>query len=156
MPEVLAKPLTEQASPPRRLVYEDDERVGRWIAERTQGEWRPGSKCIGLERNGQLVAGMMADWFNGASCYLHVAAEGRNWLNRDFIWHCFHYVFRQLGCNVAIGIVSSDNEAALRFDTHLGFTELARVPEGDPHGDLVILTLTKTQAERWLSLKEAA
>jgi hypothetical protein len=149
-----AKPLEEQYG--RRLVYGDDERVGRWIAERTDGEYRPGAKCIGLERRGELIAGCMVDWFNGASCYMHIAAEGRHWLNRDFLWHCFHYVFHQIGARVAIGLVPSNNAAALRFDKHLGFTELARIPGGHPDGDLVVLTITKEQAMPWLSLKEAA
>jgi len=155
VPELLeANPLAEQSV--RRLVYGEDERVGRWIAERTDGEYRPGARCIGLARRGALIAGCMVDWFNGASCYMHVAAEGRNWLNRDFLWHCFHYVFEQMGARVAIGIVPSDNEAALRFDKHLGFIEQTRIPEGCPNGDLVILTITREQARQWLELKEAA
>lgn len=141
---------------PKNLVFDDHERVGRWIAERTDGEWRAGAKCIGLTRDGELIAGCMVDAFNGASCYMHIAAEGRNWLNRDFIFHCFYYVFRQLACHVAIGLVSSGNAAALKFDKHLGFEEVTRIPRAHPTGDLVVLTLTAEHAQRWLDLQEAA
>lgn len=146
----------EVDKPLRRLVYGEDERVGQWIAARTDGEFRPGAKCIGLERDGDLIAGCMVDWWNGASCYMHIAAEGRHWLNRDFLFHCFHYVFEQLGARVAIGLVPSNNAAALRFDKHLGFVEQVRIPEGHPDGDLVVLTISKEQARTWLELKEAA
>ncbi len=155
MAEVL-EARSQHIAVPRRLVYGEEERVGTWIADRTSGEWREGGKCIGLEKNGELIAGMMVDWYNGASCYMHIAAEGRQWLNRDFLWHCFHYVFRKLNCNVAIGLVPSTNAAALRFDRHLGFVELSRVPKGHPEGDLVVLTISKEQAAKWLDLKEAA
>lgn len=156
MPETLEAQPQQHLAAPKRLVYGEDERVGMWISERAGGEWRQGGKCIGLERDGELIAGMMVDWYNGASCYMHVAAEGRHWLNRDFLWHCFHYVFRKLNCNVAIGLVSSANKAALKFDTHLGFVEVARIPKADPEGDLVVLTVTKDAAGKWLDLKEAA
>lgn len=156
VPETLeANPLADQKRG-RRLVYDEDERVGKWIAERTAGEWRLGARCIGIERNGELVGGCMVDWFNGASCYMHVAAEGSHWCSRDFLFHCFHYVFRQLGAKVAIGLVPSCNSAALRFDTHLGFVERTRIPDGHPEGDLVVLTITAKQARRWLEMREAA
>jgi hypothetical protein len=154
VPEVL-EVTTQTEAKPRRLVYGEDERVGLWIAERTGGEWRPGAKCIGYERDGKLISGCMVDSYNGASCFMHVAAEGRHWLSRDFLWHCFHYVFRQLACNVAIGIVTGNNKEALRFDKHLGFVELTRIPQASLDGDLVILTITKEQAAKWLDLKEA-
>lgn len=151
--------MSEEVSPPKstyRLIYGEDRRVGEWVAARTNGEWREGGRCIGWERNGELIAGMLTDWHNGASIYMHVAGEGPHWLKRDFLYHCFYYVFVQLGCKVAIGLVPSINLAAIRFDKHLGFVELARIPDGHPSGDLVILTITKAQAQHWLELKEAA
>lgn len=156
MPEALEARPQEYLKPRTRLVYEEDRRVGEWIAARTDGAFRDGARCIGLERGGQLIAGCMVDSFNGASCCMHVAAEGRNWLNRDFLWHCFHYVFRQLGAKVAIGLVPSSNAAALKFDKHLGFEEVMRIKEGHPSGDLVVLTITSAQAGRWIEIKEAA
>lgn len=139
----------------KRIVDDEHERVGRWMQERGAGDWREGAKCIGLEKDGRLIAGVMCDWWNGASIYMHVAGEGKRWLDREFLWFAFHYPFEQLKCNVVIGLVSSANEAALRFDRHLGFVESARIKHACPDGDLVVLTITKDQASRWLKLKEA-
>lgn len=97
---------------------------------------------MGLEEDGEIVAGVIVDDWNGASARMHVAGEG-NWLNREFLFFCFDYVFRQLKLNVVIGVVAGDNAKALRFDEHLGFKELTRIPKGHPAGDLVILTMTK-------------
>lgn len=125
----------------KRIITNDDRRVGEWVCERTGGSYTEGV-AIGLENNGELVAGVIVDDYNGASARMHVAGEGQ-WLTREFLFVCFDYVFRQLNLNVVIGVVSSANAQALRFDKHLGFNELARIPKGHPAGDLVILTMTK-------------
>lgn len=125
----------------KRIVTGHDERVGSWVCSRTGGVYTDGA-TLGLEEDGKLVAGVIVDGWNGASARMHVAGDG-NWLNREFLFACFDYVFRQLNLNVVIGIVPSDNAKALRFDKHLGFKELARIPKGHPAGDLVILTLRK-------------
>lgn len=125
----------------KRIVTGEDERVGTWVCAKTGGCYTEGA-TIGLEQDGELVAGVIVDNWNGASAQMHVAGEG-NWLNREFLLFCFDYVFRQLNLNVVIGVVSSDNAKALRFDRHLGFKEIAKIPKGHPAGDLVILTMTK-------------
>lgn len=138
----------------KSVVVGQKERVGAWVAERVgqNGAWS-NYEALGLERDGCLVAGVVLDsYVSGARCCMHVAAEGRDWLNREFLWLCFHYAFEQLGCNVVIGLVRSDNEAALRFDTHLGFEEVARIPGGSGDCDLVILAMQRKTC-RWLTLK---
>jgi hypothetical protein len=40
------------------LILDDDERVGRWLLDRidyVEG-WQPGHKCIGYEKDGQVMA----------------------------------------------------------------------------------------------------
>lgn len=123
------------------IVTRQDKRVGNWVCARTGGCYTEGA-TIGLERDGELIAGVIVDNWNGASAQMHVAGEG-NWLNREFLFVCFDYVFRQLSLNVVIGVVPSVNAKALRFDKHLGFREVLRIPNGHPAGDLVILTMRK-------------
>jgi hypothetical protein len=136
----------------RRLVYGEDERVGRWIEEHGGGEWREGSKCIGLEIRKELIAGVQYDWHNGASIYMHVAAVGRRWLDRDFLWYAFYFPFVQLGCNVVIGLVAEDNLDARRFDEHIGFTLHTVIPDAHPSGALRVYTMRREEC-RWLKLK---
>lgn len=127
----------------KRIVTLENERVGRWMQERGGGEYRHGAQCIGLERDGELVAGVMYDWFNGASIYMHVAAEGANWLNREYLRVCFDYPFRQLGCNVVFGLVAEGNAKARRFDEHLGFTLHTTIPDAHPEGSLLLYVMRK-------------
>lgn len=138
----------------KSVVIGQKERVGAWVAERVaqRGAWS-NYEAIGLEKDGQLVAGVVFDsYVDQARCCMHVAGEGRSWLNREYLWLCFHYAFEQMGCKVVIGLVSADNANALRFDTHLGFEEVARIPNGSGDCDLVILAMQREQC-RWLSMK---
>jgi RimJ/RimL family protein N-acetyltransferase len=138
----------------KRIVPNERDRVGAWVAERV-GRRAPWGEyqAIGLEEGGKLIAGVVIDGYvDGARCSMHVAGEGRKWLNREYLWFCFHYVFEQLRCKVVIGLVDADNEAALRFDQHLGFVEVCRIAEGAGDCDLVVLEMRR-QGCRWLKLK---
>lgn len=132
------------------IIDNDHERVGKWICEKLDTKWREGNKCIGLERNGEIVAGVMFDWTNGASVTAHIAITGQ--INREFLWFVFYYPFEQLKVNVILGQVSSKNLKAQRFDEHLGFQLHTIIPSGCPDGDLFIYSMYKHQC-KWLRIK---
>lgn len=126
-----------------RIVTRENDYVGPWIEEHGGGHYKASAQCIGLEKNGKLVAGVLYGGHNGASIYMHVAASGTNWLTRDFLWVCFDYPFVQLECKVIIGLVAEKNLKARKFDEHLGFKLTSRIPEGHPEGNLLIYTMRK-------------
>lgn len=129
--------------------------MGPWVCSRTGDGpfWPDGSSTIGLEKDGELVAGVVFDDYNGVSCCIHVASDGtRRWLNREYLWFTFHYAFNQLGVRKLIGKVTADNASALRFDRHLGFVEEARIRDACEGGDLIILTMTREQC-RFLGVR---
>jgi RimJ/RimL family protein N-acetyltransferase len=129
------------------------EHVCRWVAKRTGGSYIDGSgQGIGLEKDGQLVAGVMYDQFNGRAVQMHVAAIGRNWLNREYLWTCFDYPFNQLKVNKIVGLVDSNNADARRFDEHIGFQLAAVIPDAGKTGDQLIYSMTRHQC-RWLGVK---
>jgi hypothetical protein len=60
-----------------RIVCDQPERIGPWVSEKTGGRWSPGrGTAIGLEKDGELVAGVLYDDFNGANVLMHVASDG--------------------------------------------------------------------------------
>lgn len=132
------------------IVYDAD-RIGPWVCERAGGTWLPGrGTAIGLQRDGELVAGVLYEDFNGANVIMHVASDGTGaWLTKDYLRTCFAYPFEQLGCKRVTGIVPSSNEKALAFDTHLGFEVEAVLTEAHPDGDLVVLSMRRDDC-RWL------
>lgn len=138
----------------KAIVTGEKERVGAWVAQRVgqSGQWA-NFEAIGLEQGGKLVAGVVFDsYVAGARCCMHVAGEGGTWLNREYLRVCFDYAFQQMGCQVVIGLVSANNQPALRFDEHLGFQEVARIPNGSGDCDLVVLAMQRKMC-RWLNMK---
>lgn len=126
------------------MVFSDhQELLARWLCERIGLMPTPHLRCIGnVNRDGKILGVVGFDGWNGASCQMHVAGEG-NWINRDLIRATFDYAFNVAGLKVVLGLVPSGNDKALRFDKHIGFTEIARIKGGHPDGALVILELRR-------------
>lgn len=132
----------------KKIITDRQNELGEWLCSRTEGQYTPNiGTYIGLEENGTLCAVVGFDNYNGASISMHVAGEGKRWINREYLWYCFYYPFEQLKVNKILGLVSSDNLDALRFDRHLGFKQEAVISNACPNGDLIILTMTKDQCK---------
>ncbi len=127
----------------KRIVL-DSARVGSWVCHHTGGEFNEGA-AIGLEENGNLIAGVLYDHYNGRSIAMHVAAIGKRWMTREYLRVCFDYPFRQLKVKKILGLVDSTNLEAQRFDEHLGFVRAAVIADAGAHGDLIIYSMTPDQ-----------
>lgn len=136
----------------KRIVFDCD-RIGPWVCERTGAKYIPGSsQGIGLERDGELVAGVLFDQFTGQSVCMHVASDGtRAWMTREYLAICFDFPFRQLKVKKVLGLVDSTNENALSFDRALGFKHEATIEDAGKTGSLVILSMSRDDC-RWLKL----
>lgn len=133
--------VSSVASP--RIIEQDPERVGQWMAARGAAVYRPGSACIGLERRGELVAGTLYDYCNGASVFANIAIAGP--ITKTWLWYIFYYPFVQLGVNTLIGLIEPQNVKSQQLATHFGFTELTGIPDGAPHGDLLMYVMQREQ-----------
>ena len=134
-----------------RLVCDDRDRVGEWVAQRVgmQGHWG-GFGAIGLLHpvEDRLVAGVVLAGLTATNAFMHVAFDGKHALKRSLIYATFDYAFNQLDLTRVTGTVDVDNEAALRFDKHLGFEEEFIIPDGNA-GDVVQLVMWRHKC-RWL------
>ncbi len=73
----------------------DDERVARFVGERVGSIIFPPFTCMGIERNGEITAGVVFNCFTGHD--LNVTIAGHGW-TKGFLAEVGHYVFSQLGC----------------------------------------------------------
>jgi RimJ/RimL family protein N-acetyltransferase len=90
------------------------------------------------------------DGFIGSACQMHVVNLKGKSTPRKLLWAAFDYPFNQAGLSVLLGVVNSKNKAAMRYDKHLGFTELSRIPGAhDDGGDIVLFKMTKDEC-KWL------
>ena len=125
----------------RRILSDDDNRIGEWVTARAGGDWVPGSaRCIGLLENEKLVAGVMYDLYNGANMCLHVASDlhARAWSDERFRWAMFHYPFEHVGVKRLTGIFPSANIRVQQLALRLGFEFEAALKDAHSKGDLLV------------------
>lgn len=72
-----------------------DARVARFVGERCETIIYPPFTCMGIERDGKIVAGVIFNCFTGHDVAVTVAGGP---FTRSFINAVGKYVFEQLGC----------------------------------------------------------
>jgi RimJ/RimL family protein N-acetyltransferase len=140
----------------KQVVVNCNNIVGPWVSERAKHFWIPqGAQTIGLfdKEKGKLVAGVIYDRFNGANITGTVAAEGKQWLSKEFLWYVFYYPFVQLKCKRITGLIQAKNKQSIKFHEHLGFAHEATLKDAHPDGDVLVYVMW-AETCRWLQFKE--
>ena len=73
----------------------EGEAVARFVSERIGFALCPPYTAMGIERDGEIIGGVIFNSFEGAA--VHVTLAGKGW-TRAFIKAVGDYVYRQLGC----------------------------------------------------------
>lgn len=143
----------------KRIVWDQPERVMQFVAERTGEAAYRDYTAIGLERDGELVAGVVFTLYTGpgGAVMMHVASDGRrHWMTPAFLSASFRYPFMQMECRRVTGLVRADNVDAQRFDEHLGFKREGLIRQGCNDGtDLILYGMLKSEC-RFLEGKHHA
>lgn len=135
------------------IAYTYGPHVVAWVQARGDVSDFGPAVGIGLVRHGKLVAGVLYNGYTKGAICMHIATdETRCWLNRDYLWMCFHYPFVQLGCRRVTGLVDEHNLRARRFNEHLGFELETRMEGATSDGDLLVYRLWKEDC-RFLTLR---
>jgi RimJ/RimL family protein N-acetyltransferase len=140
----------------KTVIYGQDERVIDWVGERVNElNFGLGSVGIGLEEDGELIAGVVFNMFTGPSISMHVAAApGKRWMTKDFLWRCFAYPFLQLNCNRVTGLTRVVNFEAQKFIEHLGFKREGLIRRACEDGtDMILYGMLKEEC-RFLGIKK--
>lgn len=72
-----------------------DERVARFVSEKTGVAFVPPYTVMGIERDGEVIAGVLFNIFEGADVHMSVAGSG--W-TKGFLAEVGHYAFDILKC----------------------------------------------------------
>jgi RimJ/RimL family protein N-acetyltransferase len=132
-----------------RLVY-DLPTVLAFVREHQPLLYVEGMQGIGLERDGELVAGVVFEGFSHYTIWMHMACAPGAWASRRFVRACFAYPFRQLGVKAVRGYVNESNERALDIDFRLGFELEARLTEAAPDGGDILILVMRREACRYV------
>ena len=92
-----------------------DDRVAKFVSERTGKAFVPPYTAMGIERGGEIVGGCLFNVFEGAD--VHVSVAGSGW-TRGFITAVGEYVFGTLGCERMTAITA--NEITATFVERMG------------------------------------
>ena len=99
-----------------------------------------GMRCIGLRKDGELVAAAVYEGFNGRNMWVHLAGvPGQRWMTRDFLRAGFAYPFLVCGVQRLSGYVNSSNLAARRLNEHFGYRVEATLKGAAPDGGDVLI-----------------
>jgi RimJ/RimL family protein N-acetyltransferase len=91
-------------------------------------------------KDGEVIAGICYDNFNGHNIMMHVAAKPKiRWITRQLLHEAFKYPFITLGCQRITGWVEASNMEAQKLNHHLGFVAEARMERAAADGGDVIL-----------------
>jgi len=135
----------------RRIVI--GQGVVDWVADhqhRPGGAYGP-SLGIGMEKDGALIAGVVYNEYNKVNINMHVASIGANWMTREYLFACFDYPFNKAKVKRVSAFIEEDNEAAIRFDTHLGFKYETRLKDFYVGGDMIVMVMRREDC-RWLDI----
>ncbi len=126
--------------------------VVEWVAHQTNEFGNFGTNAgIGLENDGQLIAGVAYAQWNGPNVVCHIASDGsRRWMTRAYLRVIFDYPFNQLGVKRITVAVGEGNLPSRRFVEHLGFRRETTLREAHPTGDLLVYAMFRESC-KWIS-----
>ena len=139
----------------------------RALTEPKDWDWvRKRAHPIACEDSGGLVAyddrGIQAicvwDSFTVDACSVHFAIDSPFVIRAGFFNEVARHLFIQCNRGRIFGLVPSNNERAIKLDTHMGFREVARIPDAYAEGvDYIVMRMDRATSP-WLTedMREAA
>lgn len=123
------------------LVFNQNERVANYLIKKKAGNIFHNYQAIGVEKDGELIGGVIYDSFeSGYRCAMSCAGE-TGWLSRKALNIFFDYPFNQLKVKVITATAISGNVDSCRVLEGCGFKEKARIPDASANGDLIIYAM---------------
>lgn len=92
-----------------------DDSVARFVGHRCGTIIYPPFTAMGIERDGELTAGVVFNCFTGCDISITVAGHG---FTRGFVRAVGHYVFNQLGCLRMT--ITTEQERVMDYAKRLG------------------------------------
>jgi RimJ/RimL family protein N-acetyltransferase len=124
----------------------NDPRTVKFICEQTGSTDFHNYTSIGLDRDGEIIAGVVYDNFSGANVFMHFAGKhGTRWCTRDFLKMVFGFAFDGMGCRRISGFVPASNKCAVNFELNLGCKVEATMKDAHPTGDMLIMKMDRQE-----------
>ncbi len=126
------------------------EPIWRLVHESTGVALSSSMRALGLERDGQLVAGVLYEGWNKSNVWMHVAILPGHTFTRRFVHTAFEYPFGQVGVNRATAWVDVSNRESTALVRRIGFEHEALLKGAANDGGDVVLWVMRKERCRWL------
>ena len=120
------------------IVY--GEETARWVMSAI-GSYTEGMTAIGWSVEGELVAGISFENWNGRNMFGHQRIDKSP--PRSFWFAVADYIFNFVKVNRFTATVESTNLKAIKLNEHIGFITEATLRGAGKTDDLIIMTLWK-------------
>jgi RimJ/RimL family protein N-acetyltransferase len=124
-----------------RTVIFDAARVGPWVAEKVDPDYKDGDLAVGVEHDGVLVAGVLLNDFNGSNIHAHLRVDNPFGMNHDFLKEVFALVFEKMGARRMTAACDGTNERILLLLIKMGFSCEAILVDFLPAGALYVMVM---------------
>ena len=104
---------------------------------------------IGVERDGQLIAGVVYDQYRGYSIHASIASTDPRWASRRILRVLFGYPFVQLKVRRITTYCGATMKDVRRFNERLGFTQEGLMRHGFDNDDCVIFGMLRDEC-KWI------
>jgi RimJ/RimL family protein N-acetyltransferase len=123
--------------------------VVEWVSKRTHEFGNYGAAVgIGIEKDSELIAGVVYNEYNGANMNMHVAAvPNSHWLDSECIGAFFEYPFKYV--NRVTGLIGEKNHRSIKLCESVGFTLECRLERAHPDGAMLVYRLFKEDC-KWI------
>ena len=122
------------------MITTDTAKVTQWVSKKMFGARFKPDAAIGLERDGEVVAGVVYEDWNGASFVCHIVVDGL--LTPGYLGAIFHYPFTYCGAKKILAPVAESNEESVAFVEKLGFRLEHRILDAHPDGAIRLYSIT--------------
>jgi hypothetical protein len=133
------------------LVFDQKDRVGEWVARKVDQTASWGSfYAMGIERDGEIVAGIVFNNMNGVNATCHIAIEKAGKAFLELLCHAANYAFNHCKLKRLTGMVPASKPDVLAFDLHLGWQEEFVMQDAAFDGGPLHVLVMRPETCRWL------
>jgi RimJ/RimL family protein N-acetyltransferase len=133
------------------LVYGRDQEVAKWVAQHAPHAENGFDKyvAIGVEKDGELVAGCVYNEFRGHSIHVSIASTTPRWATRSTLAAFFGYPFEQLQVKRLTAYTGKSMQSVRDFLERLGFKPEGCVRDGFADDDCMVYGMLRNEC-RWI------
>ena len=135
------------------IVTNIDDYVRAWVAKRIGINGFGPSTAIGVQRDGQLIAGAVYHDYRDGQIEASIASDSPRWATRSVLYSLFAYPFIQCDANRLLVTCDESNDKAMKMNKQLGFTPEGILRQMYYPNDAIIWGMLKDEC-KWITKKE--